>query len=204
MSLSRRSRFLPPRSYRPENIGRFYLCHPLTGAGFLAIVSITMLFWLDRGLGPGRIIIFMSILGISLMVFEIPIGALVDGYSLSISLTVYQWTFIPLLGIVVLEAWLALRPSKPARPPVPASSRASVRPLRILCFHCCAPAQGKARGLSPSRSTAASSSAPRSARESGSPSRESPRPRPPFPLPPAALAHPGSDACTARTSSDSR
>ncbi len=76
------------RSVPTDNVGRYYLFSFLFGAAINAIVSILVLFWLDRGLSLGQVMILMSTYGISLLIFEIPTGVLADRFSRKWSLAI--------------------------------------------------------------------------------------------------------------------
>ena len=83
-----RSLRTPGRFYPTGNVGRYYLFSFLFGAAINAIVSILVLFWLDRGLSLGQVMILMSTYGISLLIFEIPTGVLADRFSRKWSLAI--------------------------------------------------------------------------------------------------------------------
>jgi MFS family permease len=76
------------RSFPTDNVGRYYLFSFIFGAAINAIVSILVLFWLDRGLSLGQVMILMSTYGISLLIFEIPTGVLADRFSRKWSLAI--------------------------------------------------------------------------------------------------------------------
>lgn len=83
-----RSPCRPGRFLSTGNVGRYYAFSFVFGAAVNAIVSILVLFWLDRGLSLGQVMILMSTYGISLLVFEIPTGVLADRFSRKWSLVV--------------------------------------------------------------------------------------------------------------------
>jgi MFS family permease len=95
----------PPRRGRhfpTGNVGRYYLFSFLFGAAVNALVSILVLFWLDRGLSLGQIMIFMSTYGISLLIFEIPTGVLADRHSRKWSLAVGAFLQV-VVGVIILS-----------------------------------------------------------------------------------------------------
>ncbi|MDP6349188.1 MAG: MFS transporter [Chloroflexota bacterium] len=76
------------RSFPTDNVGRYYLFSFIFGAAINAIVSVLVLFWLDRGLSLGQVMILMSTYGVSLLIFEIPTGVLADRFSRKWSLAI--------------------------------------------------------------------------------------------------------------------
>ena len=95
----------PPPSPRPahtRNVGRYYLFHFLFGAAVNSLVSVLVLFWLDRGLSLGQTMILMSSFGISHLVFEIPTGGLADRYSRKWSLSIGSLLHT-VVGLIILS-----------------------------------------------------------------------------------------------------
>lgn len=97
-------------------------------AAVVAIASLILIFIVAGGLAPPFLdtgvnrripsehrasVLSIRSMAFGLLSFFLPplFGFLADGYSLETSLDVFQWTFLPLVGVVVLAAWFGLRPA---------------------------------------------------------------------------------------------
>ena len=91
------------------NVGRIYVFNSLKGVGLGSIASIVVLFWLDRGLSFGQIMVLFSISGLATIVFEIPTGLLADRFGRKWSLA--AGTFLQVVaGFFILfttSIWIA-------------------------------------------------------------------------------------------------
>lgn len=74
----------------------------MLGAAVNSLVSVLVLFWLDRGLSLGQAMILMSAFGISHLVFEIPTGVLADRYSRKWSLAIGSLLHT-VVGLIILS-----------------------------------------------------------------------------------------------------